>query len=304
VGYFAIIAPDGVELSLSSAPFFLLTGASGLVFPDVSYSTMRNPLGGDIVMDAWLRGRKIDLPVWVKSGFSAETYRGNMQRLVRAISVDPKNPSMLVYRGKSNRSIPVVLRSGAVWNDGVENANVDWAKIVLPLYAPTGAWQDENYITEVLSVGQGVAFLPHFPFRLTAGTIVGSGQIFVDGDMAFPRWEISGAATAVYLTNKYTDSTGGEVVKSCEFPSIDLNDNDTLIVDAHPEAIRQMEAVQIIRSNGDKENAWGLMSKVSEVWHLVSGNNNITVQALGSNENTQAVLKYKALHATPWTPAE
>ncbi len=304
VGFY-IVAPNGVELDLSAPPYHLLTGAAGLVFPAVAYSTMRNPQGGDIVTDAWLRGRKLDLPVWVKSGYSAATYRGNLRRLVRAISTDPRNPSWLVYRGKSKRRIAVALRSGAAWSDSAENANVDWAKVILPLYAYAGLWEDEEYTTEVLSVGEGEAFLPTFPFALTAGTIVGGGTIYIDGDLAFPRWEISGAATSVYMKNEYTDPQSGEsVTKECNFPTIDLAAGDTLIVDASPEAIRAMTAVQIERSDGSVENAWSLMSGTSEVWRLVGGNNTVTVQALGTDDHTQALLKYKVLHSTPWTDEE
>ena len=178
--------------------------------------------------------------------------------------------------------------------------------MVIPLYAPTGAWEAIDWTQVEFSAGEAEPFLPQLlPLHLAAGTIIGSGDVYIAGDEAYPKWEVHGAASAVYLSNTFTDpASGEEATKHCDFPEINLADGDTLIVDASPAAILAGRAAVIKRANGDEENAWPLMSRNSEVWTLVHGTHTVQAQALGGDASTTAVLWYRPIYAAPWTEAE
>jgi len=286
---------DGTEIDLNASPYYAVEGVSGALFAPVQYQAMRTRAGGEVVSDAHLVGRRVDLPLFLR-GRAGAGLRGALAKLLDAFSVDPAKPSYLVWRGQANRRLAVLLRGGAHWSD--KQMGVTYAKVVVPLYAPQPWWEDEAETSQVLSSIEGVPFFPTIiPVHLTPSGVYAQVSVDVAGKMAQPLWSVQGPASILKLENL-------TLSEAISFPSLVLGSGDVLSIDTRTAAIERGNAVTITRADGTSENGWQYMTSDSVLWWLQHGSNNIQISLVDGSVNTQVKMSWRNMWFSPWSEAE
>ena len=82
------------------------------------------------------------------------------------------------------------------------------------------------------------------------------------------------------------------------------SNEETAIVDTNPQAIMRGESIRVTRIGQGEENGWKYMTSDSVLWNFVADNNNVLVEASGTDANTSVEVTYYTRYAGPWTESE
>jgi hypothetical protein len=172
----------------------------------------------------------------------------------------------------SARSIEAYYQDG--WG-GEAGQNQTWAKPVLTLYCPDGAWQDITRIVERRTATNPVAYNAPF-LTLTGSAVLGSTVITNIGDItAWPDWTITGPCTGLTATNttlgqsftlSYTLADGEQATITTDRPTV--------------------------RGPAGQNISGALNWPAAYLWGLAPGDNAITFSVPGSTAHSAVDLSF------------
>jgi hypothetical protein len=258
-------------------------GLSGFGSPARQIATTPLPGGGSLPKSAYVPEGHLVLPLYVYG--SDETAFRTLIRSLRGafdpIRGDDLTPGSLeaAWADGQRRMIEAMVTDIPEELDQGKS-NLDHIHVVLEMTCPDAYWRDAVAQTAGPWVlGTTRDWLAPY-MTVSSGLVLGSGQVITnDGDVeAWPIWTILGPATNVVLTNTTTG-------KSFSIPS-GVGSGETLTVNTKPGDL----AVTSDSSSGSQLGRLGWPG--AQLWPLVKGDNNVTLQLDGATSATRVNLSY------------
>jgi hypothetical protein len=258
----AIAGVEGIPVSLQTVP--MLDGTA--------YPNLYIPQPGSIALAVL-----VDRP----ASDSENDYYNLLDALVRAFynrrSELPKAGYLQIQRPDgTTRQVATYTTSGFDTPDVGLN---DKTLYTFTLQTPDPYWYDataQNIVYQQ-NVAQGI--LPFLPVNLASGAVLGATSIFNKGTAtAYPLWTITGPGTPTFTNNTTglawslnTSVPGGQVLQVQTKPGQQYATNLTTKVSVWDQLV---------------------LSTLRQLWGLIPGMNNITMQMAGASQATSVQLTY------------
>ncbi len=260
-------------LELQGNFFMLLDGVQGHLMPPFKQKERWTGRIGS-VSGVRVDTREIFLPLLIRGENLTDSLR-LCAKYFNPISGDGR---LLVTDDENNtRYLQCRYSSGL---EGASNqSGPGWYKVGLTLRALQPHWKSLEEKHYLFTLGEAIVFFnsPFFPLSLSKGTI--SGTILTDnlGDVeAYPIITATGPLSSLEVSNHTTG-------KSLEFPSLSLEEGQTLTIDARPDVLS-------VTLGGS--NAFPLMSADSSLWSLPPGSNDLRILTAGTSESSSVRLSF------------
>lgn len=178
---------------------------------------------------------------------------------------------------------------GPVWDLRTWIPRIAFQKFGVTFVCPNPWWRGTSaFYTWALPGDVYETFFPITPVDLSSAQIIGDPlEVVVAGDvMTYPRWEITGAATAITI----------EHIESGRFWTLTntIPTGETIVVDTDP---RLVEVPPVLGPDG--ETSWfQFMEPPYDLWTLEPGTHHVDVSVTGADANTQVRLELPTLFET------
>lgn len=276
----------GQSVELGNNPPFILTKIEGTGAVDVNIQSQKSPYqDGSTYLDNTLEPRPISIEVMLLADTIGEMTE-NRHRLLRAFN--PKlGPGKLVYQlGNIKREIEAISELAPVFSDAGDFKDTMQPGLI-QLYCPNPFWRDlietkEDISTEVgnFSFPWGI---PPEGTELSIRTISFITNIYNPGDVETPVkifLRARGTVENPIIENLNT----GEYIKVKRT----LSDGDVLEINTEFGNKR----VEIIRSNGDRENVFHYIDYKSTFFSVEAGDTTIKYDAEIGENNLDVSIYY------------
>jgi hypothetical protein len=279
--------PDGgiwplTDLMLSDG--YICTGITGISGVPINFSTIPLVTGGAIPQLV------ISQPGQIAMGMYLEAQAGNVNAYMQLLDQfqysfrternGTPTPGYLIIQRQdgTQRQIAVYVASGM---DAAVDEGVTFSTYALTLVSPDPYWYDlyPVIIQYALTVGGANGILPLLPIDLTPSTVFGGQTVINDGGAdTYPIWTFTGPGipTVQNLTTGFQFSffstlSSGQQVQVSTVPG-------------------NQYAIDV--SNGS--NMWGQIVKNSprDLWPLIRGSNQISIQMSGATSSSAIQLQY------------
>lgn len=289
-------AAGAVELSTvdDSTGYKLLDGVKGLGIPARSVESTPIPAGhGSVFRSQRFDESEVLLPISVK-GLGPDRMAELRRGLEQVLLVDRDEPAELIVQAPG---LGTVRRRFVYYTEGLEGAlggadsHLEWNHIALRLLALDPMWwgaeQSETFrvkparkpfLSRVRDGSPGqedVQGVPFFPIMLSASTIQGARQIYIQGDAdAYPTWTVHGPGGDFGLINW---TTGERFFLEGEITSPVTIDSRTEQLSA--EGMSNMEL-------------WARVPRELSTFPLRPGRNDISFVIVNATEQSRVELRY------------
>lgn len=279
-------APDGTiwPLTRHKLGWFTLPQPEGIGAIPISMKTDANPRGGNRVRHIRKESRIITWPLLVW-GKDHEEYVANWRALLEAFTqTDEMGPGVLEIALPDGSS----RRITAYYQEGFDN-DLPYATdghAPLTLYCERAEWQGFPLVVERREHGGAIPidFLAPFP-SVSSSQLLGDTTLSNPGSVkAWPRWTITGPATAITAT---LHTTGESFTIDPASDGKTFGIGDTIYIDTDPPRIRDQ--------NGD---VWtGTLNWPGAIlWGLPRGKHDVSFVVSGADTTTTIKLEFPPLY--------
>lgn len=272
---------DGGELNLNDwVNYFCLQNKSGVWAPPYTINSTKMPLSeGSQFRSVDVGEGGVDLSVKIKAA-DKESLRLMLRNLT--YRMDPT-------RGKGQLKITTDVDTRILYclPEGLSKVteNDRFAEATLSFTANDPFWYSDSENETVVENG-GVAVYKFFstsffPIRLVNSTTYAVRTVTNSGDKdVYPIWTITGPGDTIILRNMTTG-------KSLSLGSLVLSPGQVLVIDT-------TVGIKTIKINGELGNPeyFAYLDKLSSMWPLKKGNNNLSVQMTNSSTNSRIKLTF------------
>ena len=268
----------GEEIDLTP-PYFLKQSVEGLDIPPIGRQEQKAPFqDGRTVLNKWLEPREVNLEYIIRGN---NNY--HLQELKESVlsSFNPdleKGKLYIELRDGSLFYIEGILESSPIFPDGAGRGNT-WQTILITLYCPNPAIKSNIIIEKDMSAWIGglefpLVIEPYMQFEEAGDTV----DINNYGNLETPvKIEFRGYA----VNPKVVNITTGEFIKVDK----EIQEDEVLKINTE----FGNESVEIVDSEGNRENAYHFIDLDSSLWYLKRGINTISYEADEGQE--EAIVK-------------
>lgn len=254
-------------------------GAKGLDMPAYAIAQDESPgIDGYAVRQVRAQGKEVSFPIAIWAQDSRAAYLQRRRQFIR--SLNPKRGAgtlTLTQPDGAARSIGAIYTGGLEGDESRDASGARWCMTVITFAAPSPYWTGAEVTQEWRNAEAGT-WLPFLPLTVGDSQVLGSVTVDNDGDDdAFPVWTITGAATAVTLSNV---TTGESLTLNRT-----LTSSDTVVIDT-----RERRQTALLNS---VENLWPALSTTSTLWALAPGLNELTLTVTSSTATTRVAMSYQ-----------
>lgn len=279
-------APDNSEVDFSSSYADLLWGIAGRFMPKIDFVEEETAgREGARIRRVKVPPREVAVPVFFR-GTSRTDLRAQLRTVVRRLYPVPGDGRLQVVAEDGQvRELVCRYSEGLQGEETKENGGTLGLKTLLVFRAAEDPfWRDVVPTDLSFSSGTPPPFFPFFPLRLASSSIFGDITIDNPGDVeAWPIWTITGPAGGATLTNETT----GEVIVL----STMLGDGRRIFIDTTP-------GIKTVTYD-DGTNLYPDLDPSSSLFALQPGENTITVDLIGSTDDSSVEISYRPRYLTP-----
>lgn len=279
-------APDGSSVPFTSAHADLLWGVAGRFMPKIAFVEDETAgREGARVRRVKVPPREVAVPVFFR-GTSRTDLRDQVRTIVQRLYPVAGNGRLRVVAEDGEiRELLCRYSEGLEGQETRENGGTLGLKALLVFRAAEDPfWRAQTATVLSFTSGEPPEFFPILPLRVAPSSIFGNITIDNPGDVdAWPIWTITGPASGATLTDR---TTGDTIVLST-----DLVAGRRIFIDTTP----GVKTVKL--DNGT--NLYADLDPGSSLFPLQPGANTITVDLVGSTEDSRIDLSYRPRYLTP-----
>lgn len=268
----------GEIINLNAAPYLHLKGKRGALMPSFDFVEERVPgLPGSRFNEIRTNPRETVIPLGIQANSEAATIEALRLLLQTLNPLKGIGKLTSVDATGSSRELRCIYAGGL---EEEQSGWLYWKKGLLVVRAFDPYWYDiidtiNNFST---SVGTVATFFPFFPLKLTASEVFNQVSVNNLGDApTWPVWRITGPGVNLRLINLTTG-------RSLTF-NYTISAGEVVTIDTNP------GAKSVVNNNGS--NLFSLLDGTSDLWQVVLGGNDISIEMAGASLASLVSLTYR-----------